>query len=144
MSTAGESESTTRVRGHQRDTGRTQPLERGGLSAIESTSLSASTLVTESADGVSGRLQGTIVSSANGNIAASIEQLRRTVRELAAKVASRQDRTPDETAPQQAVQTPPHAVQRVVVIKQAAPRPMAPRAFWERSYLSRVSWRTLR
>ena len=55
------------------------------------------------------RLQGNIVSSANGDVAASIEQLRRTVRELAAKVASRQARTPDETPPQQTVQTPPHS-----------------------------------
>lgn len=143
VSTAGESEGAARARGHQRDTGRTHPPERGGRSAVERTPALASPPMTASADEALARLQGNSVSSANGNVAASIEQLRRTVRELATKAASRQARTPDDP-PQQTVQTPPHTVQRVVIIKQAAPRPMAPRAVWERSYLSRLSWRTLR
>lgn len=144
VSTAEESEGAARVRAHQRDTGRAHPPERGGLSAIERTSPSTSPLMAESADEVLGRLQGNIVSSASGNVAASIEQLRRTVRELATKMASQQARTPDDVPPQQPVQTPPQAVQRVVIIKQAAPQPRVSRAFWERSYLSRLSWRTLR
>lgn len=99
----------------------------------------------KSADQALGRLRGSNnVSSVNGDVAASIDQLRRTVRELAAKMASRQTRTPDEAPPRQTVQTPSHTVQRVVVIKPAAPRSGPPRAFWERSYLRRLSWRTLR
>jgi hypothetical protein len=98
----------------------------------------------ESEAGAIGRLQGQVESSINGDVAASIEQLRRTVRELAAKVAARQARTQDETPPPQTVQTPPHAAPRVVIIKPTAPRSGPPRAFWERRYLGRVSWRTLR
>jgi hypothetical protein len=76
--------------------------------------------------------------------ARSIEQLQRTVRELAAQVASWQSRTPPSSQRQQSEQQPPRRAQRVVIIKQAAPPSGPPRAFWERSYLGHLSWRTMR
>lgn len=144
VSTAEAVEGAAREREHPTGIKSTQPAERGGLSTVERKPASASHLMAEREAGAVGRLGDNIVSSANGDVAASIEQLRRTVRELAAKVASRQARSPDEAPPQQTVQTPPRAVQRVVIIKPAAPQSGPPRAFWERSYLSRLSWRTLR
>jgi hypothetical protein len=144
VSTAGEGEGAARARGHQRGTGSTEPPERGGLSAVERQSASAGDLMAESEKRASGRLRGIVESSVSGDVAASIDQLRRTLKELAAKVASGKARTQDETPTQQTVQTPPPAVQRVVIIKPAAPRSGPPRAFWERSYLGRWSWRTLR
>jgi hypothetical protein len=89
------------------------------------------------------RLRTNTESSANGDIAASIEQLRHMVRELAARVALQQVRASDGPQPRQTGKTPPQAVQRVV-IKQAAPQSRVPRAFWERRYLHRLSWRSLR
>jgi hypothetical protein len=76
--------------------------------------------------------------------ARSIEQLQRTVRELAAQVASWQTRTAHESQHQQTEQQPPRRVERVVIIKQAAQPSGPPRAFWERSYLGHLSWRTMR
>jgi len=143
-STAEEVEGAAREREHPTSIRSTQPAERGGLSSVERPPTLASHLMAESEAGAIGRLQGQVESSVNGDVAASIEQLRRTVRELAAKVASRQARPHDDLQPQQTVQTPPQAAPRVVIIKQTAPRSGPPRAFWERSYLSRLSWRTLR
>jgi hypothetical protein len=91
-----------------------------------------------------GRLQDEVDAGANGDVAASIEQLRRTVRELAAKVGARQARPHEDLHPPQAAQASPQAAPRVVIIRPAAPQSGPPRAFWERRYLSRVSWRTLR
>jgi hypothetical protein len=76
--------------------------------------------------------------------ARSIEQLQRTVRELAAQVASWQTRTPPASQRQQTEQQPPRRAERVVIIKQAAQHSGPPRAFWERSYLGHLSWRTMR
>jgi hypothetical protein len=74
----------------------------------------------------------------------SIEQLQRMVRELAAQVAAWQTRTAHESQRQQIEQQAPRRAERVVIIKQAAQRSGPPRAFWERSYLGHLSWRTLR
>jgi hypothetical protein len=76
--------------------------------------------------------------------AGSIEQLQRTVRELAAQVASWQTRTAHESQRQQTEQQLPRRAERVVIIKQAAQRSGPPPAFWERSYLGHLSWRTMR
>jgi hypothetical protein len=144
VSTTEEGKGVARASGHHRGLRSTLSPERGEQLAGERKPTSESHLIAESEDGALGRLRGNVRSSVNGDVTASIEQLRRTVRELAAKVASRQARTQDETPLQQTVKTPPQAVPRVVVIKQAAPRSGPPRAFWERSYLSHLSWRTLR
>jgi hypothetical protein len=76
--------------------------------------------------------------------ARSIEQLQRMVRELAAQVASWQTRAAHEGQRQQTEQQPPRRAERVVIIKQAAQPSGPPRAFWERSYLGHLSWRTMR
>jgi hypothetical protein len=76
--------------------------------------------------------------------ARSIGQLQRMVRDLAAQVASWQTRMAHESQRQQTEQRPPRRPERVVIIKQAAQPSGSPRAFWERSYLSRLSWRTMR
>ena len=76
--------------------------------------------------------------------AGAIEQLRGTVRELATKVAAWQTQTPHESPHQQIEQKPPRRAERVVIIKQATQRSGPPHAFWERSYLGRLYWRTTR
>jgi hypothetical protein len=76
--------------------------------------------------------------------AGAIEQWQRAVRELTAKVASWQTQIPHESQRQQTEQKPPRRAERVVIIKQAAQRSEPPRAFWERSYLGHLSWRTMR
>jgi hypothetical protein len=76
--------------------------------------------------------------------AGPMEQLQRTVRALAAQVASWQTRTPPASQRQQTAQQPPRRTERVVIIKQAAQHSEPPRAFWERSYLGHWSWRTMR
>jgi hypothetical protein len=76
--------------------------------------------------------------------AAPMEQLQRTVRELAAQVASWQTRTPPASQRQQTAQHPPRRTERVVIIKQETQHSGPPRAFWERSYLGHWSWRTMR
>ena len=76
--------------------------------------------------------------------AAEIEQLRRMVRELAAKMAVRQAKVPHESLPQQAAGRPSPTPPRLIVVKQAAARSRLPHAFWERSHLPRSSlqpWR---
>jgi hypothetical protein len=79
-----------------------------------------------------------------GGEAGSMEQLQRTVRELAAQVASWQTRTPHESQRQQTEQQPPRRAERVVIIKQEAQHSGPPRAFWERGYLGHLPWRTVR
>jgi hypothetical protein len=76
--------------------------------------------------------------------AAEIEQLRRMVRELAAKMAARQAKVPPESPGQQAAERPSPTRPRLIVIKQAEARSRLPHAFWERSHLLRWSlqpWR---
>jgi hypothetical protein len=76
--------------------------------------------------------------------ARSIEQLQCMVRELAAQVASWQTRTAHESQRQQTEQQTPRRAERVVIIKPSAQHSGPPRAFWERSYLGHLSWRTMR
>jgi hypothetical protein len=76
--------------------------------------------------------------------AESIEQLQRTVRELAAQVASWQVRQAHAGQPRQREPRPPRPAERVVIIKQAAQHSGPPRAFWERNYLGHLSWRSRR
>lgn len=79
---------------------------------------------------------------ANTDLAQRLEQLRRTVGELAAKVAAQPARNHDESQHYQ--QTTPQPPQRVVVIKRPAQPSRVPRAFWERSHLNRLHLRTIR
>jgi hypothetical protein len=76
--------------------------------------------------------------------AGAIEQLRGAVRELATKVAAWQTQTPHESQHPQTEHKPPRRAERVVIIKQAPQRSGPPHAFWERSYLGRLYWRTVR
>jgi hypothetical protein len=74
----------------------------------------------------------------------AIQELRRAVRRLAAEVASWQTQASHESREQRREPKLPRPAERVVIIKHAAPRSGPPRAFWERSYLGRMHWRTPR
>jgi hypothetical protein len=68
--------------------------------------------------------------------AEQIAQLQRTVAELAAQVAAREA---EQRASKRDESIPPPPAQPVVIVEPAAPPARTPAAFWERSYLSRLS-----
>jgi hypothetical protein len=65
-----------------------------------------------------------------------IAHLQRTVTELAAQVAAQQA---EQQANLQGESMFPPPAQPVVIVERATPPARTPRAFWERSYLSRLS-----
>lgn len=73
-----------------------------------------------------------------------IERLRHNLHELAAKGPSRQPITKNETASNASEQTPHPLPQPVMIVRQPVTEHRVPRAFWERSYLSRFHLRLLR
>jgi len=89
---------------------------------------------------VAGSVRPNVVNRSNAEAADTIEQLRHAVQRLSSKVASQPPSTERETT-QQSLPAPPRLpVQPVVIVR----RPVAPRAFWERSYLGRLHLRILR
>ena len=70
------------------------------------------------------------------NTVEQIPQLQRTVTELAAQVAAQQA---EQQANLQGESMFPPPAQPVVTVERATPPARTPRAFWERSYLSRLS-----
>jgi hypothetical protein len=84
------------------------------------------------------------VSPAGRAVFERIAQLQRATQDLAAKLAAQQARSRETTSWQQPAPPPPPPVQPVVIIQRTVGSPTAPRAFWERSYLGRTSWRMLR
>jgi hypothetical protein len=70
------------------------------------------------------------------NTVEQIAQLQRTVTELAAQVAAQQA---EQQANLQGESMFPPPAQPVVIVERATPPARTPRAFWERSYLSRLS-----
>ena len=75
--------------------------------------------------------------------AALIEQLRRSVQELAAKASASREASVDATSTQtQAVESTPPPPR--VIVRTVPAVSTAPAAFWERSYLSRFWLRSLR
>ncbi len=85
-----------------------------------------------------------IVNRSNTAAADKIEQLRRTVHQLTAKVASQPGQTDHPTKPQPPAQMPPPPAQPVVIIQRSSTQARTPHAFWERRYLGRFHLRTLR
>jgi len=91
------------------------------------------------------------VSRSNRDTAETIEQLRHALQELNSKVASQQEKMNGEgrvreagTRQQPPEQPPSPPPQTVVIIKRSSHPERTPRAFWERSYLSRFHRRPLR
>lgn len=84
------------------------------------------------------------VQRATKDLANQLEQLRRTVRELATRMSSQEARIHDDPQRQQRDRTVPQPVPRVVVVKRPALSPRTPHAFWERRYLGRGYMRPLR
>jgi len=80
------------------------------------------------------------------NGAALIEQLRRSVQELAAKAAAPREAGVDATSGQthHAVESTPLPLPPRVIVRTVPAVSAAPAAFWERSYLSRFWLRSLR
>ena len=84
------------------------------------------------------------VSPAGRAIFERIAQLQRATQDLATKLAAQQGRSRETTNWQQPAPPPPPPGQPVVIIQRVVGSPTGPRAFWERSYLGRTSWRMLR
>jgi hypothetical protein len=74
------------------------------------------------------------------SLADQLDQLRRTVRDLEARVASRAARHHEEIQSERRGRTSP--APRVVVVTHSDASSMAPRAFWERRRVARLSLRT--
>ncbi len=87
--------------------------------------------------GISGRADSGFVNRFSSGAANRIEQLRNSVHELTAKVATQSSGSTQETKEKQPEKAPVLQTQQqpVVIVKQASGRPRVPYAFWERSYL---------
>lgn len=84
------------------------------------------------------------VEKSNQDASERIERLRHSLHELAAKGPSRQTVSKNEKASNTSEQAPLPIPQKVTIIHQPVVQNRVPRAFWERSYLSRFHLRLLR
>ncbi|MGD9100097.1 MAG: hypothetical protein PVF45_06420 [Anaerolineae bacterium] len=116
-------------------------MERTGLEILGVTTPPLSPTTVRTRGG--GSVRPNAVNRSNAEAAHTIAQLQRAVQRLTARVAPQPARTEQETRRQQPAPAPPAPpVQPLVVVRRSPPR--TPRAFWERSYLSRLRLRTLR